>query len=735
MDIYNNTPACPGPRVRPGPANRKARSWPPPCPASPSAAPRLAERHVWQPQSWRSAHVLVVLFALCMFTVSPPAPASSASGEDIEQIGAGTLLFQTAPNQRIEAPRVHTDVHMEVSGIIARVEVRQQFRNPGDQWVEGLYAFPLPENAAVDRLHMQIGERLIVGEIREKIAAQQLYEQARSSGKRASLVQQHRPNLFRTSVANIGPHETISITIAYLQIVDQQDGRYSLRFPLTVTPRYLPGANADDVQALTAESSIAAVSPPSSPGEDGATLGDLQPALAPADVSRQSVSFAITVDAGVPLSNVKSAYHQITIKSQQTRYAIGLADGQVAADHDFELAWSPVVHGEPATALFRERTDDGEHLLLMFMPPQERTRITTPRELIFVVDTSGSMGGQSIAQARAALLNGLSILKATDRFNVIQFNSVFDCLFPVTVQASPQNVARAKDYVEQLESTGGTEMLPALSAALNLPVSGEYLRQIIFITDGAVGNEHELMELINRQLGNARLFTVGIGSAPNGYFMRKAAQMGRGTFTFIGASSEVDARMSALFHKLEQPALTDIELHWPPGVTPEYAPARIADLYSGEPVVVTARVQGAVGGILGISGRSSGAWLRQLSLGQGDERSGVATLWARNRVSDLMDQRAAGMDETAIRSQVLPLALRYQLVTQYTSLIAVDHTPARPDGEKLESGRVANTKPQGSTWPTPGYPQTATPADLQIIIGTLLLLFTWFAIRLRTARS
>lgn len=696
---------------------RKAHHWPPSTTPSPSAADALGRRKDWQPRSWQKLHLLCMLLGIFIL-MARTAPTLAAQ----ETLTAGTLTF-TSKGETSEAPRLHTGVRMEVSGIIARVEVRQRFQNTGDQWVEGIYAFPLPENSAVDRLHMTVGERVIVGEIREKVAAQKLFEQAKASGQRASLVQQHRANLFRTSVANIGPHETIEVAIGYLQIVDQQAGRYSLRFPLTITPRYLPATSTYAALSATSDTPVSEVSLSSSIPGNTASIGDLQPSFASADAARQSVSFDISIDAGVAVDDIRSAYHKIKTSQHEGRYAVRLVDRAVAPDHDFELAWTPVVYAEPATAMFREQTDAGEHVLLMFMPPQETARIATPRDVIFIIDTSGSMSGESMEQARAALFNGLSTLKPRDRFNVMQFNSTYDALFRQTVEVTEENLDSARDYVNALYSTGGTEMYAVLKAAMATPTSGEHLRQIVFITDGAVGNEHELMRLIEDSLGDARLFTVGIGSAPNGAFMRKAAQTGRGTFTYIGSTGEVDARMSELLQKIESPILTNIQLQWPDGVSPEYAPAQVGDLYAGEPVVVTARVNGNVRGTLGISGVAASAWTRQISLDRAAFRNGVATLWARHRVEDLMDLRAARLSPDEIRAQVLPLALQYGLVTQYTSLIAVDKTPARPNGERLDAHRIDNTKPQGSNWPTTDLPKTATPATLQMTIGASMLMF------------
>ncbi|HEX7114715.1 MAG TPA: marine proteobacterial sortase target protein [Steroidobacter sp.] len=655
----------------------KPRAWPPRWLQSSSEASKLAERRRWEPKAWSKTRL--ASWALCLLGVCllcDGAFASSASDE----IGAGTLLFQDDSGTTIPAPRVHTAVRMEVSGIIARVEVRQRFENPSDRWVEGLYAFPLPERAAVDRLRMQIGERIIVGEIREKAQAQKLYEQARERGQRASVVHQKRPNLFRTAVANIGPGESIEITIGYLQIADHRDGRYSLRFPLTITARYVPGVANDNVP-LTSETPLAPISTASS-ADDSATIGDVHPALAHADTSRQRVSFDIDLDAGVPLDYVKSTYHPIKTDISGSRAHVRLAHDQVAPDRDFELVWRPDVRGAPATAVFRERTDAGEHVLIMFMPPHEGVRVAAPREVILIIDTSGSMAGHSIEQARAALLEALDTLTPADRFNVIQFNSIHQSLFESPVQATSFSLSYAREYVARLRATGGTEMAPALKAALSMPASSEHLRQVIFITDGAVSNEDQLMRLIRERLGSARLFTVGIGTAPNGYFMRKAAQMGRGTFTFIGSTAEVDERMSALLDQLTQPVLTDIELHWPHGLSPDYAPASIGDLYAGEPIVVTARFDEKARGTLTLSGKASGAWTRQITLDSMESRPGIATLWARNRISDLMDLRASGMQETEIRAKVLPLALQYRLVSNYTSLVAVDRTPARPKGQR-----------------------------------------------------
>jgi Ca-activated chloride channel family protein len=348
------------------------------------------------------------------------------------------------------------------------------------------------------------------------------------------------------------------------------------------------------------------------------------------------------------------------------------------------------------------------------------------RETIFIIDTSGSMHGVSIEQARKALLLALGGLGPEDRFNVIQFNSVTHGLFPVSVPATTANLDHARDYVQRLEANGGTEMRPALEKALHQPAAENHLRQIIFITDGSVGNEDELFSLIEKRLGNTRLFTVGIGSAPNGWFMRKAAESGRGSFTYISALHEIDEKMGALFEKLENPQLTDIVVQWPDGVQFDAYPRKVADLYAGEPVIVKAKASGEFrrNSRITVRGNSvGGAWTQVLDIEEGRNSAGVAAVWARARIEALFDRnRGHGVPDSA-RAEVVDTAIRYHLVSKYTSLVAVDKTPVRPKGAGLDSEQVPNLLAYGqSTEAIFGFPATATPAEMQRLVGIACLL-------------
>lgn len=621
-----------------------------------------------------------------------------------------------------QAPLLKTEVDMEVTGMLARVRVVQKFRNPGRDWLEGVYQFPLPPGSAVERLRMVVGERVIEGHIEEKQRAGEVYRKAKAAGQRASLLTQQRPNIFTTSVANIAPGETLQVEIGYQQLARYADGLFELRFPLVVGPRYIPGV------ALELDDSRFDVAHGWAQDTDQvADASQITPPVAdPADGVINPVNLTVTLDAGLPLSEIKSHYHPVT-EQQETagRVVLRLAEGAVPADRDFLLSWRPQLGMEPRAALFRERWQEEEYALLLLMPPdQESQAQRLAREIVFVVDNSGSMHGASISQAKAALRLALSRLGPGDRFNLIHFNNQSHSLFPQAREATATNKQRALHAVEALQAEGGTEMLPALAMALQGGgVASERLRQVIFLTDGSVGNETALFELIRRRLGESRLFTIGIGSAPNSHFMQRAADFGRGSFTYIGDLTEVEERMRSLFEKLEYPAMRNLHLSHQDGQALVVLPTRLPDLYLGEPLLLALKSSRLDGGLT-IGGERDGTpWRHTVMLAQGGERNGLHRLWARRRIRQLMEGEGRESSAEQRRQAVTALALKHQLVSAYTSLVAVEQVPARPATEKLKGGMMPVNLPQG--WDAPHVfgklPQTATPAPLSLLLGLMLL--------------
>ncbi|MGA9603987.1 MAG: marine proteobacterial sortase target protein [Methyloceanibacter sp.] len=632
-------------------------------------------------------------------------------------MNTGALLLQSGEDGGfVEAPRLNTDAAITVNGTIARVVVTQRFENPSDRWLEGIYVFPLPEQSAVDALHMEIGSRMIEGEIKGRQEAQQLYEAAKDNGQKASLVEEERPNIFTNSVANIGPHESIVIRIEYQETVKQDGGVYSLRFPLVVAPRYNPAPSNVDIVDYGGK--YAPNDPV--PDRDRITPPVLDPAKAP---KINPVSIEVKLNAGFVLGDVTSSFHKISLnRSGDETATLSLADGTVPADKDFELVWRPKAAAVPQTALFHELVNGQDYLLAMVTPPSlDQAPKQLPRELIFVIDNSGSMAGTSINQAKQSLLLALDRLRPGDKFNVIRFDDTMDVLFKSAVDVTPENSATAKNFVSRLDAEGGTEMLPALKAALGdaNPSDTSRLRQVVFLTDGAVGNEAQLFQEIAEHIGRSRLFTVGIGSAPNTYFMRRAAELGRGTFTEIGSEDQVLERMSALFAKLEKPVMVGLKASWPDGTAVETWPDPLPDLYAGEPVVLSAKVS-SMSGELHFSGTFDGKpWTAALKISDAIDGAGVAKLWARSKIAALEAKAYTDPNDQGIEKAIETVALEHHLVSSQTSLVAIDKVKSRPDGEGVSSVDMPLNLPDGWVYNKVFGSPTSMPRQYKAMGGGL----------------
>jgi len=698
-----------------------------------------------------SALAISIVLSVFVMWLSSNAHASETELPQmrINDAKQGTLLFKRQDNRRqyVSAPTLKTDVSMKITGMLARVTVEQHFTNPTQLWQEGIYVFPLPDDSAVDRLRMKIGERIIEGQIKEKQQARKIYIQAKKQGKKAALIEQQRPNIFTNAVANIGPGETVSITIDYQQRLEYVKDTFSLRFPTVVNPRYTPAATRQLAEVLSNDS-------PST----FTTGGWLQKTAITASREHVTldaghpVSINIELEAGLPLQHINSPYHKIDVMRHNRQHIITLNNKHMPADRDFVLSWQPVLNRAPQAALFTERTDQANYTMLMFMPPQQQASnaVRLSREVVFIIDTSGSMGGASIRQAQKALHWATTQLSPKDSFNIIQFNSSTHKLFKNSVAANQQNLSIAKRYIDNLRAGGGTEMMSALRAALanqSHETASRQVRQVVFLTDGSVSNEHQLFNYIQAHLRNTRLFTVGIGSAPNSFFMKKAAKFGRGTHTHIGDLNEVETNMRALFSSIEKPMLTNIKTQWLAGTTAieqsdhdalQSYPARISDLYAGRPLVVVARLPDHIDGLRVTGMVGEHPWQRTFTLTGGAAHNGVAKRWAREKIASLMDSLQDGADNTKVRGQVTKTALTHHLVSKYTSLVAVDVTPTRPIESTLQTQRIKTPLPKGSDAKTfLGLPKTATPAELNLLLGLMALLLSlglWFMSNRTTRR-
>ena len=359
----------------------------------------------------------------------------------------GSVWLLAENSTYINALLLETDAHFDVSGMIARASIKQHFKNTSNLWAEGIYVFPLPENAAVDHFTLRIGDRLIQGNIQERETARKTYQAARSEGRKAGLIEQQRANIFKTSLANIAPDEEITIEFEYQQTLDYRDGRYQLRFPMVAGPRFhaasriTPGSKNDtDVSTFVSDEKI------------------------------NPVHIHVSLDSGVDLTALESISHPIDIKQTDThRYSIALASARAYADRDFELVWQPDLSGQPQTAVFKETYGGYEYILLSVLPPdlQSLGQQLLPRDVIFILDVSGSMAGTSIEQAKASLIQALRRLKPEDRFNIIWFNDRTERLYPRSIPADDHALEYASSFIGSLDADGGTVMQPAIALALN----------------------------------------------------------------------------------------------------------------------------------------------------------------------------------------------------------------------------------------------------------------------------
>lgn len=694
------------------------------------------KRYQLDPANAMFAIYILALFCMILFSLVDSAeasesdPAKLSQNISMDEVSRGELLF-LENNQYYPAPDLSRKIDMQVNGLTARITVKQEFINRSEQTKEAIYVFPLSEKSAVDSLKMSIGERVIIGQIKEKEEAKQIYKAAKAAGKKASLLVQKRPNMFSTKVANIGPGETIQIEISYQQIVNYKDGVFSLRFPMAITPRYQP----QDMVIRGTEGDILI---------DDSGWGFEPTSLATLDEQTSPISIDIMLKAGMELSCLSSLYHNIEKeKNGLGSYHVTMAQTSESS-HDFVLEWQPKKSSLINAAVFNEVKDDQNYSLIMLMPPQVPSKNDIARQVTFIIDVSGSMSGESMRQAKDGLLAALDQLTPKDSFNIISFSHQFHKLYDAPIKASSEELKNAKQYVDNLRADGGTEMLGALQAALFQEDSiateqgAKQIGQIVFITDGAIDNENQLFQLIHENVEDNRFFTVGIGSAPNSYFMTRAAEAGRGSYTYIGKSSEVQAKMVGMFSKISKPVATNINIVGTDATNVEIFPSRIPDLYAGEPLILTVRSPKKLNEIKIEGDGSNGKWTSNLPLAKAAPKGGLDTIWAREKIKSIMDLEYLGERKDWIKEEVTSTALKYHLVSQFTSLVAVEELPEVEEqkiSESLAKPLAANKMMKSSPAIFAGGSQTATPAQLMQALGALAMVLSLVLMVLLRRRS
>lgn len=613
------------------------------------------------------------------------------------------------PTVPIALPLKQTDVRLDISGGLIVGEVAQVFTNNTDTALEAIYVFPLPSEATVTDMELRIGERIIRSVVKEREEARQEYETARTQGRKAALLDQERPNIFTTSVANFQPGETVRIRFTYLQAAEYQRGKYSVTFPMVVGPRYIPfRIPVDDAARIT------------------------PPILQPAVDSGHRLTLTATV-TGLPVKTITSTTHAILSRSRDggSSYEVTLREGATIPNCEFHLDIALAGGEEPELSVVTTDAHDATFALVTVFPPlgvpKEKPAPRTPRDVLFLIDTSGSMSGESIGQAEAGLLRCLDMLQPEDAFTIVRFASEYSAFAPELRRATPEALDAARSYVRSLQADGGTEMQPALDYALSIASSRmNVLRLVVFLTDGDVGNEDSLMRLLHAKLGGARVFTFGIGSAPNEFLMRRLAELGRGESQFIRSHEDIGSVMSGFFRTLDQPVLTTVRLDWRAknGRTASDLvayPQLCPDVFVDRPLQVVAKMPAGFDGTLELSGNVAGgsvAYKFPLGAAARTRHDGITTLFGRAVVNDLMYQRLRTSDAAELqilRDKVVHAGLDYQLVTEFTSRVAVEEQITRAADGRLARVDVPTILPRG--WNPSGFFPTATNDPLKMVLG------------------
>jgi Ca-activated chloride channel homolog len=585
-------------------------------------------------------------------------------------------------------PLKHTGIQTEISGFVARTEVTQEFENVLPDAVEAIYVFPLPHDSAVDGMTMTVGEREIRAVIKEREEARKIYEQARNTGHTAALLDQERPNIFTQSVTNIPPGGKVTIRLSVIELLKYEAGVYEFAFPLVVGPRYIPGAATGQGDHGTMRNTdqvpdASRISPPVA----GVHTDD--------EHAGHDVSMEVSLAAGVPVGDVESTSHKIFAdRTGADSYHVKLADENVLSDKDFILKYKVAGAGIHDAVLAHADKAGGYFTLILQPPDKVREEALVPRQLIFVLDTSGSMSGFPIEMAKKTIARALDNLRKDETFNLITFSGDTRILFPEPVPATPENVALARRVLAGAYGSGGTEMMKAIRTALgddagaDKPMDGDPIRVVCFMTDGYVGNDAEIIAEVKKH-SDARVFSFGIGTSVNRFLLAKMAEEGHGDVEFVTAPGEAQAAADRFYERVHSPVLTNISIDWHGLPVTDVYPREVRDLFSAKPVIITGRFTGTPAGKITIKGyQGSGDFSRTVPVNfsaAGAANAALEKIWARHKVEDLMSRDWSGIQsgDSKYKAAIVEVGLAHSLATQFTSFVAVEEKTVVQDGKPI----------------------------------------------------
>jgi len=645
---------------------------------------------------------------LCLALIAVAVAFTSSYAQEQEKEPADKTLapyFVVQGDPTVDQlPLKDTRVDISVAGVIADVKVRQIYRNEGSRPINASYVFPASTRAAVYAMRMQIGNEIIVAKIKEREQAKKEFEEAKEEGKSASLLEQHRPNVFSMSLANIMPQEQVEIELRYTELLVPTDNVYELVFPSVVGPRYASPDNANKKDGKFVET----------------------PYLHEGQKPTSALHITTRIVSGVPIYDLTCPSHQINPQWQgQNAAELKLDDSDpFQGNRDFVVRYR-LAGDQIASGLLLFQGTDENFFLYMAQPPQRVAKeAIPPREYIFVVDVSGSMDGFPLNTSKRLLTDLIGKLRPTDSFNVVLFAGDSTVLSPQSLQANQANIAKAIHLLDEQRGSGGTELLPAIKEAMSLPRQEGISRSVVLVTDGYISGEQGVFDHIRANLNRCNVFAFGIGGSVNRYLIEGVAKAGMGEPFIVTDESEAGAAAAKFREYIQTPVLTDIQVRSVGFDTYDVNPMQFPDLFAQRPIILFGKWRGPVAGTIELTGKTGlGEYVSRLDVAssQPDEaNSALRYLWARSRIAELSDYGTSDVTEEAAKA-ITALGLKYNLLTRYTSFIAVREVVTNPTGSAEDVKQPLPLPMRVSDLAVGGAEVGSEPELVWLVAGSLLL--------------
>ncbi len=603
---------------------------------------------------------IVLCFVTLLFLPGPSGLFAQIDAfNDSEGSGDKTLspyfFVQSDDPETDRLPLKSTSANVTIAGVIADVTIVQVYKNTGNNTLEAIYVFPASARAAVYGMKMTIGEREIIAIVQEKDQARKNYEMAKANGQTVSLLEQERPNVFTMNVANILPGDVIKVELSYTELLIPDAGTYEFVYPTVVGPRYQSGGENNTIENWVAN-----------------------PFLKEGERPQYTFDINIRLSTGIPIQSLQCRSHEVLIDfKNKTKAEIELKSTDASkGNKDFILQYRLAGNKIESGILLYEGEEENFFLAMIQPPKRVLQELIPPREYIFIVDVSGSMHGFPLDVSKQLMRNLISNLKPTDRFNVLLFAGGSSIFSERSVAAKGENISRAIAFVDKQAGGGGTELLPALKKAMALPGTEGFSRSFVIATDGYVSVEKQTFDFIDQNLGNANFFTFGIGSSVNRYLIEGMAHIGRGEPFIVTGENEAGA-IAAKFRKyISSPVLTNIEIRFNGFDAYEVEPSSVPDVLAERPVILFGKWKGKTSGTIEVNGESGhGIFRKVIKIADADkdrDNSALKYLWVREKIRLLDDYSQVSYGDVKLKKQITDLGMKYNLLTQFTSFIALD---------------------------------------------------------------